>query len=94
VLLRALEAASEISVRVTGGPVGDEVTLDAGAGSQTVTLAAGETRELSLRPGRFFPYKETCVYVLKLRSRRGAPDARPRPGPNRLGAFVAISLIG
>lgn len=94
VLLRALEAASEVRVRVTGGPAGDEVTLDAGAGSQTVSLAAGETRELTLRPGRFFPYKETCVYVLELRSRRGAPDARLRPEPNRLGAFVEIRLIG
>ncbi len=94
VLLRGLEAAREIRVSVTGGPAGDEVTLDAGAGSRTVTLAAGEPREVALPPGRFFPYKETCVYVLKLRSQRGAPDARQRPEPNRLGAFVEIRLAG
>ncbi len=89
-LLRALEPAARITLRVTGGPAGDEVMLRTGAAQQTLTLGAGETREVTLASGSSFPYKATAVYVLRLRSTRGAAD--PRDARRRLGAFVEITL--
>jgi hypothetical protein len=92
ILLRALEPAQVIAFTLTGGAAGDEVRVDTGAEAQSARVAAGETRQLRLRPGSAFPYKETSVYVLRLRSTRGDAAARatfvtlalevePRPGP-------------
>ena len=90
VLLRSLEPTRQIRFRVTGGPAGDDLELRTGAGSQRVTLLAGETRELSLPPGPAFLYKKTCLYTLRLHSTRGAPDDRA-PGRS-LGAFLELAL--
>ncbi len=92
VLLRALEPAARVRLSVTGGPAGDHVTLRLGSQAEAVSLAADERRVLALSPGAPFPYKETAVYVLRLRSTRGVPD--PRDAGRALGAFVEIELEG
>jgi hypothetical protein len=92
VLLRALEPVTRATFRVTGGPAGDEVTLRSGGDARSLALAAGETREVTLAPGAGFPYKETSVYVLRLRSTRGAPDPASADTTRRNGAFVEIAL--
>lgn len=91
VLLRALEPVARATFTLTGGLVGDEVTLRVGD-AQSVTLAPGETRAVTLAPGAAFPYKETSVYVLRLRSTRGAPGPAERDATRRNGTFVEITL--
>jgi hypothetical protein len=89
VVLRALEPVRRMRVRVTGGPIGDRVTVRVCGRAETVELKADETKELSFEPGAGFPYYDTFVTVMQFRSDRGqsAPgDLRPR------GAFVAIAL--
>jgi hypothetical protein len=92
VIVRALEPVRRLSVRVTGGPQGDEVTLATGGRSQTVSVAPAESREVSFQPPLGFPYKDTFVHVLKLRSRRGGSVIGPNPDARVLGAFVQITL--
>ena len=89
VVLRALEPVRRMRVRVTGGPVGDRVTVRICGMEQRAELAAGETRELVFEPGAGFPYYDTFVTVLRFQSERGQSmpgDLRPR------GAFVSIAL--
>ncbi len=46
-----------------------------------------------LEPASPLVYKDSFVYVLKLRSQRGGDDPSPDGGTQRhLGAFVAITL--
>jgi hypothetical protein len=90
VFLRALEPVTSMRVRVTGGPAGDAVTLRVGGAPQDVTVGPGETRETSLSPGAPFVYKDSFVYVVRLRSRRAAPE--PTPAARPLGSFVRIDL--
>jgi glycosyl transferase family 87 len=90
VVLRSLEPVRRMTLRVTGGPAGDEVTLRQGGQERTLSVGPGASAEAALEPGPGFAFNETVVYVLRFRSRRGAPaPGRPeRP----LGAFVRISL--
>lgn len=90
VLLRALEPVSLLTVRVTGGPVGDRVSVATGRATTTLEVAAGETQEAELRPGSPFVYKDSFVHVLRLRSTRGS--AGPEFPDRKLGAFVELRL--
>jgi hypothetical protein len=89
VVLRALEPVRRVHVRLTGGPIGDHVTVALCGLEQAVDLAAGETKDVAFEPGPGFPYYDTFLTVLRLRSYRGQSppgDLRPR------GAFVSLSL--
>jgi hypothetical protein len=89
VVLRALEPVRTMKVRLTGGPIGDRVTVRICGAEQTAELAADETRELVFEPGAGFPYYDTFVTVMRFRSERGQSipgDLRPR------GAFASIAL--
>ncbi len=89
VVLRALEPVRRVRVRLTGGPIGDHVTVRICGVDQAAEVAADETRELVFEPGAGFPYYDTFVNVLRFRSERGQSmpgDLRPR------GAFVSIAL--
>lgn len=88
VLLRSLEPVNTMRFRVTGGAAGDAVTIKTGRGALALPAAAGQTVEGSLTPGSPFVYKDSFVYVLKLRSQRGRTDTQGRI----LGAFVQITL--
>jgi len=90
VLLRALEPVKRMTVSVTGGPAGDEVSVSYGGTTVGTTVAAGESRTLTLEPGAGFPYYDTLLYDLHLRSRRAAPD--PADSERTLGSFVTIAL--
>jgi hypothetical protein len=82
VYLRALEPVRRMTVRLAGGPSGDQITV--GVGNRHFTLDVGSDQEgvATLEPGRGFVYKDSFVYVLHVRSGRGAPR----------GAFVSIAL--
>jgi hypothetical protein len=89
VVVRALEPVRRMRVRVTGGPIGDRVSVRACGVTQTAEVAADETRELVFEPGAGFPYYDTFLTVVRFRSERGQSlpgDLRPR------GAFVSIAL--
>ncbi len=89
IVLRALEPVRRVRVRLTGGPIGDHVTVRVCGVDQAAEVAADETRELVFEPGAGFPYYDTFVNVLRFRSERGQSmpgDLRPR------GAFVSIAL--
>jgi hypothetical protein len=91
VIVRALEPVTAMNFSLTGGPMGDEVSLDWEGQSRTLSLEAGETREVTLhvrKPG--FQHNDTFLYVGCLRSRRGAVVHDPRE--RRLGTFVRIGL--
>lgn len=82
VFLRALEPVRRMSFRVTGGPAGEDVSVAIGSRRLSVAVGPGETGQAALEPGRGFVYKDSFVYVLRLRSARDAPRA----------AFVSIAL--
>jgi hypothetical protein len=89
VVLRALEPVRQIHVRVTGGPIGDLVTLRVCGIERSAEVGPGESRAIVFEPGPGFPYYDTFLTVLRLGSERGQSlpgDLRPR------GAFVSISL--
>jgi hypothetical protein len=79
---------------VTGGPVGDDVSLRVGRREERLAVAPGQKREAVLEPGAGFPYYDTFLYSLRLGSSRGAPAARSGgpPESRSLGGFVRISL--
>jgi hypothetical protein len=86
VFLRALEPVRSMRVRVTGGPAGDAVTER----GRDVTVGPAETGEVEMTPGAPFVYKDSFVYVIRLRSRRAAPE--PGGTGRTLGSFVRIDL--
>jgi hypothetical protein len=90
VLLRAFDVKPIRRIRfaVTGGPAGDEVSIRAEGRQETLGVGSGESKAAVFEAGRGFGYKETFVYVLNLRSRRGGADALGRA----LGSFVRITL--
>jgi hypothetical protein len=88
VLVRALEPVARMSVRVSGGPAGDDVEIAVDGSRQTVSVAGGESRDLTFAPPLGFRYKDTFLHVVKLRSARGGAGADGRS----LGAFVSIRL--
>jgi hypothetical protein len=89
-VVRAFDLApvERIVVRLTGGPMGDVVSVRRGWSRQRVAVGPGQTREVTLPVGRGLRYYDTYLHVLHLRSRRGAalPDGRV------VGAFVEIRL--
>jgi hypothetical protein len=88
VVVRALEPVKRVTVRVVGGPTGDDVSMEMGLDEQRFQLGPGQVGEASFTPGPGFPYYDTFVNVVRLRSRRGAAGADGRA----LGSFVSISL--
>ncbi len=89
IVLRALEPVRRVHLRVTGGPIGDHVTVRVCGTEQAVDVSADQTRELVFEPGAGFPYYDTFLTTLRFRSDRGQSppgDLRPR------GAFVSIAL--
>jgi hypothetical protein len=90
VVVRAFDLAPvrRIVVEVTGGPMGDAVTVRRGLESHRLSVRPGEVREVSLPVGRGLRYYDTYLHVLHLRSRRGSslPDGRA------VGAFVQVRL--
>ena len=88
VILRALEPVRRVTVRVSGGPAGDDVGVEMGLDHQRFQLTPGQVGEASFTPGPGFPYYDTFVHVLRLRSGRGAPG----PDGRSLGSFVSIAL--
>ncbi len=93
VIVRALEPVRRMNVRLTGGPSGDLVTIRTGAGVAESEVTPGGAAVVGLDPGRPFVYKDTFVYVVRLRSRRGGEIASPpEKGRRSVGAFVAIEL--
>jgi hypothetical protein len=93
VVLRALEPVRSLRFEITGGPAGDAVTLRLGGQEQRVAVAAGEVKSTTLLGGAGFPYYDTFLYDLRLRSEGGSAPAAAGGGDLRsLGAFVRISL--
>ena len=94
VILRALEPVNRVTLRVVGGPAGDDVSLEIGRDQQRFQLTAGQVGEASFAPGPGFPYYDTFVHVVRLRSRRGgsAPPGAEGQEPRRLGSFVSIAI--
>lgn len=90
VLVRALEPVTRMTVTVTGGPVGDAVSVTVGGLSKQATLASGESRDLVFSPPRGFPYKDTFVHVVTFRSTLGG--ALPGGDGRSLGSFVTVRL--
>jgi hypothetical protein len=90
VVVRAFDLAPvrEIVVAVTGGPMGDSVSVRHGWSSHRLSVRPGEVREARLPVGRGLRYYDTYLHVLHLRSRRGAP----LPDGRAVGAFVQIHL--
>jgi hypothetical protein len=90
VVVRAFDLApvQRIVVRLSGGPMGDVVSVRRGWSRHRVPVSPGQTREVELPVGRGLRYYDTYLHVLHLRSRRGAslPDGRA------VGAFVEIDL--
>ncbi len=90
VFLRALEPVTSMRVRATGGPAGDVLTVRSGGSSADLTLGSAGTAEATLVPPAPFVYKDSFVYVLRLRSRRAAPE--PGGSGRSLGSFVRVDL--
>jgi hypothetical protein len=90
VVVRAFDLAPvrQIVVRLSGGPMGDVVSVRRAWSSHRVSVSPGQTREVKLAVGRGLRYYDTYLHVLHLGSRRGAslPDGRA------VGAFVEIRL--
>jgi hypothetical protein len=73
---------------VIAGPAGDDVSLRMGRDEQRFQLTAGQAGEARFTPGPGFPYYDTFVHVVRMRSRRGAAGADGRT----VGSFVSIAL--
>ena len=89
-VVRAFDLAPvrRIVLKVTGGPLGDLVSVRRGLSSERLSVGPGQTREVSVGVGRGLRYYDTFLHVLRLRSRRGAPLADGR----LVSAFVEIRL--
>jgi hypothetical protein len=89
-VVRAFDLApvERMVVRLTGGPMGDIVSVRRGWTRHRVSVGPGQTREVTLPVGRGLRYYDTYLHVLHLSSRRGAP----LPDGRAVGAFVEIRL--
>jgi hypothetical protein len=90
VILRALEPVRQMTAQVTAGPAGDDVTIRVGGREERLSLGPGETRDVRFQPGVGFPYYDTFLHVVRLRSGRAGPEGPP--GGRSLGSFVSIAL--
>jgi hypothetical protein len=90
VLLRSLEPVRRMTFLATGGPTGDDVTIGVGGRQAVLSLRPAETRNVVFEPPPGFPYKDTFVHVLRLRSSRGGPLGQR--DDRVAGAFIRVSL--
>jgi hypothetical protein len=90
VILRALEPVREMAVRVTGGPAGDDFEVRVAGQEERMTVGAGETREVRFQPPPGFPYYDTFLHVVRVRSARSGAEGPP--ASRALGSFVTIGL--
>jgi hypothetical protein len=90
VVVRAFDLApvERIVVRLTGGPLGDAVTVAGGGRRTRVAVGPGQVHEVGLRPGPGLRYYDTYLHVLRLGSQRGAALADGR----EVSAFVELEL--
>jgi hypothetical protein len=92
IVLRVLDLKplQRVVIRATGGPIGDVVSCSLKKQNAEIRVEAGETGEATLKARSGFPYYETYLHVLHLRSRAAMapPDDRGRC----LGAFVSLRL--
>jgi hypothetical protein len=91
VFLRALEPVRKAAFLVTGGPSGDDVRLSLDGREASISLRPHETRNVVLEPGPGFPYKDSFVHILRLRSARGGL-ASHGDSERWIGHFVSASL--
>lgn len=92
VVLRALEPVAKVRIRVIGGPAGDRLRVRIGGAAVEAEVGPGETREVELEPGPGFPYYDTFLYAVDMRSERSGVAPPPEPTPRNQGAFVSFSL--
>lgn len=94
ILVRALEPVRQIRVRARGGPGGDTLEVRSRGSRATITPASGAEAEATVAPGTPFVYKDTFVYVLRLRSRGSGflPGSLRETAGRRVGSFVRIAL--
>lgn len=88
IVLRALEPVTLIRATVTGGPAGDRLSFH-GATTSALELGPQAAGEARLGPPKPFVYKDSFVYVLRVKSARGAAG---RADPRSLGSFVSFEL--
>jgi hypothetical protein len=90
IVLRAFDLAPvrRVVLRLTGGPLGDIVSVRRGWSSERVSVGPGQSHEVALSVARGLRYYDTFLHVIHLRSRRGALLADGRS----VGAFVEIRL--
>jgi len=72
---------------VRGGPAGDRVAVRVCGQEQAVETRSGETREVVFEPGAGFPYYDSFLTVLRLRS-----DAASSGPQGTGGTFAWITL--
>ena len=90
VILRTLEPARSVKIRLLGGPEGDRAMASVCGRSVRVALTAGEERVLSFDLDAGVLYHGDRLHVLRFRSWDGAVVNDPLP--RRLGTFVDIEL--
>jgi hypothetical protein len=90
VILRMLDIQpiERVRMAVTGGPAGDEISIGAFGRRQALAVSAGETKEAAFAGTAGFPYKDTFLHVVKLRSTKEGTDRFGRS----VGSYVQIFL--
>jgi hypothetical protein len=91
IVVRAHEPVRRLSVSVIGGPAGDRVTVKAAGREQTIDVGPGQEGQATFDTGPGFPYYDTFLHVVRLRSERAAPLPGTVP-PRDVGAFVTLTL--
>lgn len=89
VIVRALEPVERMRITLVGGPVGDDLVIDAGATPARSRLGPGQSETVVLEVPAPFVYKDTFVYVLRLRSTSGGVTTQD---PRSLGTFASVAL--
>jgi hypothetical protein len=95
VLLRALEPVRTLTLRLYGGPAGDDVEVELAGRRERLSVPAGGFARAEFEPGPGFLYYGSFVHALRFRSTRGAvraEEARAFAEPRARGAFVEIGL--
>jgi hypothetical protein len=89
-VLQALAPAPRVRLTVTGGPVGDIVTVRVGRDRQRLVLPPLRSRQIVFEaPHAALGYYGTSLYPLHLGSRFGGPTGQD---PRKLGSFVYVEL--
>jgi hypothetical protein len=87
-VLRALEPVVRLTLHATARPQGDDLEAHVGGASGRQQLAPGETWTWTTEPPPGFPYYDTLLHVVELRS-HGQSAASLSP---ETGSFVRITL--